>query len=119
MPIETGKLDKRIRIERLGTGTDDHGGESGTWSTLADRWAQVMNGTGRERREAAQETALAPATFRIRRCGVTGTVTAKDRLRFNPFGVLGAASPLWDINSVVPFGNDAIDITATQIVGDA
>jgi head-tail adaptor len=112
--LAAGALTERIRIERQAAGRDGYGGKTGDWETIAEVRAQVSYGTGMERREAAQESASAPATFRIRRGGLAGGVTAKDRLRFEPFAAPTAASPIWDISSAVPFGRDAIDITATR-----
>ena len=116
MAIQAGRLRERIRIEALGAGSDDYGGESGSWSTLTDIRAQLLNGTGRERREAAQESATAAVTFRVRRSATTEQVTAKHRIRFDPFGgdPTAGGAPVWDISSVVPFERDGIDITATR-----
>lgn len=109
-----GKYRDPIRIERQAGGNDGYGGKSGEWETIAEVRAEITYGTGAERREAAQESATAPAMFRIRRGGPAAGVTATDRLRFTPFAAPSDASPIWDISSVVPFGRDAIDITATR-----
>lgn len=114
MPIRAGDLRHPIRIERLGAGVNDYGEEIGDWTLLAAVRAQVLHGRGQERREAAIEQASVPATFRIRRGGPASGVTAKDRIRFDPLGVTGAESPVWDIQSIVPLGNDGIEITAVR-----
>lgn len=105
--IDAGSLDRRVRIERRATTEDDFGGEIETWSELATLWASVNFGQGQERRQAAQESATAPATFRVRWSPVTATITPVDRILF--------MDAIWDISSAVPFGrNEGIDITATR-----
>jgi hypothetical protein len=65
-------------------------------------------GTGQERREAAQESASAAATFRVLGNAVTEGVTVKDRIQFD-----GSA---WDIISNVPIGRpgEGREITAMR-----
>jgi head-tail adaptor len=121
MGLQAGKLKDRIALERATSGLDDYGGENGGWIELTRVSAQFMPGTGQERRQAAQEQASAPATFRVRRSSVTRALTAKDRIRFNPAvplpsGILAADFPAWDIVSVVPLARDGIDITAVLAV---
>lgn len=72
------------------------------------RRADIIFGTGQERRQAAQETASVPATFSMRRDSVTQTLTPADRLRYDDAD--------WDISSIVPSRKyDAVlDITATR-----
>lgn len=112
--VRAGLLRDRVRIERQTGGKDAHGGRGGEWTVLGERWAQYLPGTGQERREAAQERATVAATFRLRRDALTASLTAADRLRFDPFAPLGAEPPAWDIAGIVPFGRDGVDITATS-----
>lgn len=108
MGVQAGRLRDRITIERATVTTDDYGGEASTWAELVTLSAQVSNGTGQERREAAQESATVAATFRVRHSGITEGITTTDRIRFD-----GAA---WDIvsNVRVPNERQARDITATR-----
>ncbi len=72
-----------------------------------EAFAEVKFGTGAERREAAQESASAPATFRVLRTDLTAVVTPKDRIVFD--------SSYWDITSAVPLGfNEGVEITAVR-----
>ena len=108
MPIRAGELKDRVTVERRTVTTDAHGGEQETWSVRGVRWASVRYGTGQERRQAAQESASVPATFRFRNDSMTRTIEPRDRLSF--------AGGLWDIASAVPFERDAIDVTATRSI---
>lgn len=106
--IPAGQLRYRIELWRYTTTTDPLGGEIKAWAFLKKRWADMTSGTGRERREAAQEVSSIAATFSIRRDSLTRTLTPADRLRYD-----GAD---WDIASIVPSRKyDAVlDITATR-----
>lgn len=107
MIIDPRTLDQRIRIERALMADNAFGEPVPTsWVELGRVWAKVTYGTGVERREAAQEGASAPATFRVRRSPVTEALKETDRLRH-------AGDP-WDISSIVPFARVGFDITATR-----
>jgi SPP1 family predicted phage head-tail adaptor len=108
MGLSAGSRDRRIRFERATVAVDSHGAEVPTWGDVGGAWAQVLFGTGQERREAAQEQATAPATFRVLANPLTKGITAKDRIRFD-----GSA---WDIVSNVPLGRDGREITAVRSV---
>ncbi|MGZ8286136.1 MAG: phage head closure protein [Allosphingosinicella sp.] len=114
MALKAGELNRRILFERNTQGRDSAGNQEDSWAVLGRAWAKVMYGTGQERREAAQESATTPATFRVRRSAVTLSLTAADRLRFDPAGGAPDDAPLWDIAGAVPFGNDGVDITAVR-----
>ncbi len=105
--MDAGALDRRVTIERF-TETEDPGGRPvQAWAPLTTRWASVSFGRGEERRQAAQESASAPATFRMRWDSVTKTITPADRLSF--------LDATWDITSAVPFGRNAfVDVTAVR-----
>lgn len=106
MRVEAGKRDRLIVIERATFTTDAMGGRIETWHQYARAWAQVIFGTGAERREAAQQIASVSATFRIVSSPTLATVTPQHRIQF-----MGA---VWDISSVVPLGRANIEITATR-----
>lgn len=106
--LAAGQLRYRVTIQRYTVSTDPLGGEIKAWADLAARWSDISFGTGRERREAAQEAASVPATFLMRHDSLTATITPADRLRY------GGAD--WDITSVVPSRKfaAALDITAVR-----
>lgn len=105
--IKAGELDRRISIERKAVASDGYGGEVETWTDIARPWAKVINGSGTERRAAAQVSATLSATFRVRSNAVTIAVTPVDRIQYD--------NALWDISSNVPYGRDGRDITATRV----
>jgi head-tail adaptor len=100
----------RVMPQRYATVELPSGEEQKTWSDLfAKPIAAAINfGTGRERREAAQETASTTATFQIRRNTITATLTPADQLVFD-----GGS---WDIIDAVRSKdfNRYMDITATR-----
>jgi SPP1 family predicted phage head-tail adaptor len=98
---------RRITFERAIVTQDAHGGEIEAWSAVADAFAEVLFGTGQERREAAQELATQAATFIVPWTPTLATVAAKDRI--NGIGVL------WDITSAALVGlNKEIHFTAVR-----
>lgn len=103
--MPAGRRDQVIVFERNTPASDDYGGETPGWAPFASAWANVVYGTGRERREAAQESAQVAATFQVIANEATRTITPLDRISFN--GV-------WDIVSAVPNRRKFIDITAIR-----
>lgn len=106
--MKAGPRDRKVIIERATVTTDEYGGTTSTWATYATAFAQVIFGTGAERREAAQESATAPATFRVLATAKTRAVTVKDRINFD--------GSFWDIVSSVPLDRDGVEITAIRAV---
>jgi SPP1 family predicted phage head-tail adaptor len=106
--VTAGRRNRRVVFQRFTTTTNDYNEEIEVWADYATAFASVSFGTGQERREAAQETASAPATFQVVRNPLTAALTTRDRISF-----LGG---LWDITSVVPSRDFQrfIDITATR-----
>jgi head-tail adaptor len=108
--IAIGKRDRVIAFERLTVSRTTLGGKpeaAGTWAELGTRLASVLFGSGAERRAAAVEQAVQPATFRVLADELTTTITVKDRITH-----LGLS---WDIASITPIGRrpDEIEFTAT------
>lgn len=106
--MKAGSLKYRVVIQRYTTATLPTGEETKDWTDFARTSAAITFGTGKERRQAAQETASAPATFHIRRTIKTATITPADRLVFD--------GSEWEIVSAVPskvFG-EGVDITAVR-----
>lgn len=106
-----GKRDKRITFQRATVTRSALGGDSApSWNTLCERWARVTYGTGAERRNAATEQSVQPATFRVLADSATRAVVATDRISFD-----GLA---WDITGIAPIGAPSeIEFTATASRG--
>jgi len=106
-----GGRDKRITFERATTTRTALGGAGApSWGILCARWAKVTYGNGAERRNAAVEQAVQPATFRVLADSETREVLATDRIVFD-----GLA---WDITSIAPIGRPSeIEFTATASHG--
>lgn len=108
--MTAGKRNRRITVERGTASTDDYGGVTIDWNTLTleiDAWAEVLFGTGQERREAAQEAGNQAATFIVPWTPTLAATALTDRIQ-----ALGAA---WDITSIAPVGlNKELHFTATR-----
>lgn len=100
-----GKRDRKIIFERYSSSVDDYGGETPQWQLFCEAWADINYGRGDERREAAQESSQAVATFQVLANSDTRDVTTLDRINFEGF---------WDIVSAVPNRRKFIDITAIR-----
>ena len=78
--IRSGRLDKRITIQRKTTTPNDYGELIETWVDLVTVWAIYLPARGSERFAAQQQIAEIDTVFRIRyRQGVT----AMDRIVYN------------------------------------
>lgn len=106
--VKAGPRDRIIAIERAAVVLDDYGQEVSTWAPYDRAWAQVIFGTGQERREAAQENASLAATFRVPFSLRLNEVAPKDRIWFNDY--------YWDVVSNVPLGRDGLEISAVALV---
>lgn len=96
-----------IAFETATTTEDNYGGTVSTWGQVATAWAEVLYGSGQERREAAQEAGTQAATFICMWTPTLAGVGIKDRIQFD-----GSA---WDITSVAPIGlNKELHITAVR-----
>ena len=107
MPLPAGKRDQLIGFERATVVADEYGSEVPTWAEIAQRWAAVNYGRGDERREAAREGGVQPATFIVLADEVTETLTVTDRIAFGG---------TWNITGRVPRGRAEIEITAVKAV---
>ena len=105
--MKAGQRDRLITIERdSGTGETAFGEVTASWATYATAWAQVIYGTGGERRESAVEGADQPATFRILADTTNLGITTADRIVFD--------GDNWDIVNVSPLLRDGIELTAIR-----
>jgi head-tail adaptor len=105
--MRAGPRNRLIVFERVGAATDTGlRSKAGAFAEHARAWAEVSFGRGDERRQAAQENASAPATFRTLWNPTLATVTAKDRINYGGY---------WDITSIAPLGlNEGIEFTAVR-----
>ncbi len=68
----TGKMDRRITLQRKTVTTNGYGEEVVAWTDLATVWAEKVDMRGSERYAAAQAVAQLDTKFRIRyRSGIT------------------------------------------------
>lgn len=103
---DPGERPHFVTFQRAVISSDDYGGETKTWQTLATGYAAVLYGTGQERREAAQENASVAATFIFDWSPTFASVRTTDRLY--------CFDTVWDIASVVVIGaNRDVHITTT------
>lgn len=106
LPAE--KRDRRITFARVATVRSTLGVvEQGSWSELGSRWAFVRYGSGAERRAAAVEGAVQPATFRTLADGLTSTITVADRIEYGGL--------TFDIVSIAPIGRGPEEFEFTGV----
>lgn len=89
--MTAGRRNHPITIERKTITLSDTGSETESWPSVVGQMAEVIFGSGNERREAAQKQASQTATFIVLDTPVTRAVVPMDRIQFD-----GAA---WDITS--------------------
>jgi SPP1 family predicted phage head-tail adaptor len=106
--MDPGQRDRLVTFQRATVTSDDYGGETPAWGTLARAWVRVRYGTGQERREAAQERADQAATFEAEWSPELATVVVTDRIESD--------GEIWDITSVAPLGHKEIHFTAVRAV---
>lgn len=104
-----------IEIERATVTTDPYGDEQQTWAAYATVLATVRMGSGRERREAAQEAATQTATFVVNWSPAMEAITPQDRIVWGP----DDETNKWDIISNAPSREfrKHQEITATKRAG--
>lgn len=78
--MTAGRRDQLVTFQRGTPTTDDYGGETMTWATLATEWAAVFYGRGDERRAAAVEQGQQAAVFQVLSNSTTLTVNLEDRI---------------------------------------
>lgn len=105
--MKAGQRDRLITIERdSGTSENSFGEVTASWATYATAWAQIVYGTGGERRDSAIEGADQPATFRILADTTNLAITTADRIAYDGYN--------WDIVNVSPLMRDGIELTAIR-----
>lgn len=93
MPVDAGKLDKRIIIQSLTESTGADGTVTVTWSNDVTLWAQFMKATSREFMAAQQVNSDITHTIKIRK---RSGVTASHRLKFGT-RIMNIAGPPEDV----------------------
>lgn len=104
--MTAGRRDQLITIQSGTATTDDYGGETLAWTTLATEWAAVLYGRGDERRQAAVEQGQQAATFQVLANDDTRSVGVKDRISHD--------GSEWDIVSIAPLNRGKIEFTAVR-----
>lgn len=92
--MTAGKRDQLVTIQRGTPSTDDYGGETITWATLATEWAAVFYGRGDERRQAAVERGQQAAVFQVLSNTDTRSVNLEDRISHD--------GSYWNIIGIAP-----------------
>lgn len=102
--LQTGKLDRRIAIERRVDTLDDHGQPIPTWSRIGKvRWGSVFPVDGTERFIAAEFVARQQTEFKVRWATDLADVNPKDRVVY-PVSTSPANSDIYDIMAVHEIG---------------
>jgi SPP1 family predicted phage head-tail adaptor len=81
--MRSGRLDRRITIQRATITQNSTGEEIATWGTLATVWAELRQGKpGNEAYASQQFLGKTPLTFRIRWSTTVQVLTVKDRISY-------------------------------------
>lgn len=79
--VKAGQYRERAVIQRLTEGTvDDYGNVYSGWSTVATRWADMRERTGKEMIQGGELSNVGQATLRVRSDITTQAITAADRI---------------------------------------
>jgi len=78
--VQPSTMDRRVLLERFTTGTDEFGGETKTWGTLAAVWAERKAAADGERWKAGEVVAMITHRFRVRWSSELSDLGPKDRL---------------------------------------
>lgn len=102
MRIRRGKLRHKIAIQQLSESTDSPGGLVDTWTTLAERMAEIVPMVGREAFNGQQEQSMLNVKFRLRYDSTLSVVTPKMQVIYD--------SRTFDIVSVVNIDERNIEL---------
>lgn len=79
--VKAGTYRERAVFQRLSEGAvDDYGNVYTGWSSLATRWADMRERTGKERISGGALADVGGATLRVRSDSTTQAITAADRV---------------------------------------
>lgn len=108
----------KIMLQRQGAPVDDgYNTVPGEYANYAPEYARIIYGSGREQREAAQESATQTATFEVLSNSKTRALSVTDRVCYPITDADPAKWPAWDIQAVSDLGfNEGVRITASRAV---
>lgn len=95
--MPAGKLNRRITLSGLSTGTDDLGQPLQAWVDFATVWADVRFVSGIETIKAGRETSTSRASVRIRRrANVSRQMRARiDGVEYDILDIIPSADRAW------------------------
>lgn len=105
MPINPGKLDRRVAIQTGTESRDASGGVSISWATTTTVWGSRLDQGGREFRAVGAQFAEANAAFRIR---FYSGLTPKHRLQ--------CESVTYDVLGIIEEGRREFQLIAAKSV---
>lgn len=82
MPLQAGKLDRRVRLMRPIKTTDGFGGKVVSYEHHATVWASYSPVSDGERQRASETGSVITARFQVRFSSVTAAVTPEFQLEF-------------------------------------
>lgn len=101
-----GKRIHKIRFERPDYETGGQGNQKiSAWLPHAQAYADILFGTGAERRQGAAQQETQTATFIVNQTATMRGIRATDRIVYNDVN--------WNIHSIALRGRDQIEFTAT------
>lgn len=108
--------DRKIVIQRHGPPVDDgYNTVPGEFEDYCTEYAAIFYGSGREQREAAQETGSQSASFEVLSNSKTRSLSVTDRVCYPVTDPNAANWPAWDIQAIAEIGmNDGIRLTCVR-----
>lgn len=98
--VKAGQYSERAEFQRLSSGAIDAYGNVYTgWATLATRWADMRERTGKEMIQGGALADVGQATLRTRKDSTTSAITSADRVVVR--------GKTWAIKSVVQVDSKA------------
>ncbi|NTS64160.1 phage head closure protein [Sphingomonas sp. HHU CXW] len=102
--LETGRLDRRIAIERATTTTDDLGADVAAWQPIRTVWAERLTQRATEAWKAGGTAAQREVVWRIRWAPDLADLSERERVVY--------AGQVYPISGVVEFGRrEGLEIT--------
>lgn len=107
MPLNAGRLNRRITLQQRVAGVDGYGQPSTAWQDVATVWADIKAPTGMaaaQRLASDREVSLATYSMRIRyRAGITAGMRVAE------------GTAVFDVQQVIPdlAGREYVDLVCT------
>lgn len=114
MSTSASRRNRKVMFQEPTSVKDGYGGRTTTWQNYAPARAAIYFGTGRESREAAQETASQAATFEVLANAKTRALTTQHRVCYPITDPSPDKWPAWDIKGISEIGRKGLAITATR-----